>query len=712
MKYLLNRLIVHEILLWSKNTGENPLVFDPIAKACKLLGPACFPNNETRANELSAIFEKWCSSQHFIDLLQSANDRSGSVSVDAARVSLSAVSGSESFVATLPVDNVLGAFGALVRADLRARDSRSSVRIDELFIWQGFYRRFDLHDLSLLLLAACASSNVLVTFDKLLAIKSQPGSLIQLSDSDFNKQSSPQFVAAMRMFALRNFEAAQTGIERSLQKDPDSPTFIFALSLAQIMQRNLDLAEKTLASAERFGPSSVLKCIRYLQTVLQGSPGDLPEDEDPVSFFVTSYAYLSKRDHEKFLEIGRKHLERFPQDLLAYFTMAQCLTMRSQEDFYDDPPLPGSGVVAELGSISAAEANLHQARSIIEEQGLSSLLEICVSNLSMLSLLRRDFQVCAKTAEEAIQINPTAAEAKLNQSIAYVALGDLPSAMRSLQGLPLEYSRFSGRLAAESYFHAGAFEDALQVWNRLQEQETERLWRLRILCRMLETYRLQQDSKNGQRCVDIMLANFQHEPETLFAIAFELWQLGRFDDAVDALKRAKEFAAPNLKKWISWELGRILFDRGQVLGATDEYNSISNEEIDSTQAREFAVALFQAGLKPAAYKWAKRLREIHGDVIPGITEIETDYLVSETHLDEATDLLQKLAKTRPLSVMNRLAIAKLCVSLGQEEKAYAELAEIKDLAISKEMSDEVERMLTELEIVISLKAKDLENKKS
>jgi tetratricopeptide (TPR) repeat protein len=268
-----------------------------------------------------------------------------------------------------------------------------------------------------------------------------------------------------------------------------------------------------------------------------------------------------------------------------------------------------------------------------------------------------------------------------------------------------DYKQAGLRLAAEAHYHACAFTAAIDVWKRIMSDEKDRLWRLRYLCRMLEVYRLLREGAKAQDCVDEMLNQFQHEPETLFALGYELWQMNRHDDAINALRRAKDLAAPHLKHWISWELGRVLFDADKPLAATDEYVSVVDKHVDSVQAREFCVALFRAGLLPAASERAKAIREVIGEVVPGITEIETDFLVRENRLAEAKVLLQSLSHKRPLSVLNRMAIARICASLNEEVEAREELEKMRALDLTPEMRDDVERFCSDLDIVIDLKAK-------
>jgi tetratricopeptide (TPR) repeat protein len=150
-------------------------------------------------------------------------------------------------------------------------------------------------------------------------------------------------------------------------------------------------------------------------------------------------------------------------------------------------------------------------------------------------------------------------------------------------------------------------------------------------------------------------------------------------------------------------MGRVYFSVGQALSATDEYSLIAEKGVDSIQAREFAVALFKAGLLPAAYERSKALREAVADVIPGITEIETDYLVRLGKMEKAKDLLKKLSQKRPLSVLNRMAIVRICASLGQEEEARAELEKVQHLKLTPEMREEVEQFAADLDVVLTIK---------
>lgn len=385
--------------------------------------------------------------------------------------------------------------------------------------------------------------------------------------------------------------------------------------------------------------------------------------------------------------------------------LIESMLMPIRDQFFNDPPLPGSlgqELSTQLDEIRIQLKSLIELTNTMELPNMKSRASL---NLSAVALMQREFREAADMTKFVLLANPSSAEAKINFAITMLATGDLPKAMSGLNAMPPELKTMGLRLGAEAHYHSCSFEAALELWKRILPEDEDRLWRLRTYCRMLECYRLLRDAKNAQICVDAMLTQYQHEPETLFALGYELWQMNRTDDAIHALRRAKDLALPNLSKWVSWELGRVLFDAGKNLAATDEYVSIADKAIDSVQAREFAVALFRAGLLPAAYERAKAIREVHGEVVPGITEIETDFLVREQRLQEAKELLQALSVHRPLSILNRLAVVRICATLGQEEEARAELEKIRELQISDEMHDEVERFAADLDVVIKLKSK-------
>lgn len=708
MKYFLSPLIVKEITVWSKATGESPAVFEALAKACSEIGSAFYPHDSVKEGELSALFVTWTSSEEFSELLYYAHSKSSSISLELARRSITPFSKSESFAVGIPIDDALSAFSALVRAELRVKDSRSSVRIDELYIWQGFTRAFDLHDVTMLLLASCSSKDVLASFDKLLSIKAAPHDLIILTETEFGLKGNPAFASALRMYALSNFDAAETGFAKCLESDPDSPAYNMALALALIMKfepqetdyaRASDLVSKCAA----LDSSVVLESIRYLIAKRQGVAAITLDASDPVSFFLSSYSHLLERRYAELEQMAEKHFQRFPDDILALLAISISDLMQVQDDNYNDPPVPGAQRSKHEERIQEAFSRFKKAENLAIERQLNGLVTVAILGQTLLYLMSRKFTECIALCEQVLLTVPESGEAKLNKAIANIALGNLPAALSSLQGTSQHYALISARLAAEAYFHACAFDEALKIWNLIIDQEPDRLWRLRLLCRMLESYRLLQDSKNGQRCVDMLLKEFQQEPEAILALGYELWQLGKSDQAIDSLVRAKSFAAPNLSKWISWELGRILFDTGKTLSATDEYLIVSNETIESVQAREFAFALYKADLKSAAYKWARTLRELRGDVIPGITEIETDYLASQGQLLEAKQLLLELSAKRPLSIMNRMATARICAALGQEPEAKEIMAKILSLNLSEEMREAAQHFQADLDLVIDIK---------
>ena len=710
MKYFLSPVIVREIVIWSRQTGENPAVFEALAKASSEVGLAFYPQDQVKASELSRLFSSWIASEHFALLLQNANSNSASISQERARQSIVQLSSSESFLVGIPIDDALSAFSALVRAELRVKDSRSSVRIDELYIWQGFSRAFDLHDVTMLLLASCSSKNVLASFDKLLSIKASPHDLIILTETEFGLKGNPAFASALRMYALANFEAAETGFAKCLESAPASAAYTMALALALIMkydpqESDFARASELVSRCDALDTSIVLDAIKYLIAKRQGVAADLLQDDDPISFFLSAYALLLERRYVDLENLAKKHFENFPDDILALLAVSISDVMQVQDDYYDDPPLPGAEPLKHEQRMQEALERFARAEELATSQNLSGLAITATLGRSLINLMSRKFKECIVLCDEVLLAVPDSGEAKLNRSISQIALGELPAALSSLQGASQHYAIICSRLAAEAYFHACAFDEALKIWNLIVDQEPERLWRLRILCRMLESYRLLQDSKNGQRCVDILLKEFQQEPETILALGYELWQLGNSEEAIESMERAKAAAAPNLRKWISWELGRVMFDAGKTLSATDEYVSVSNEKIESVQAREFAFALYKADLKPAAYKWAKTLREIRNDVIPGITEIETDHLAAEGKLQEAKALLVALSEKRPLSIVNRLATASICAYLDQEEEAKRIIADILNLNASPELREAAERLAADIEIVIELKKK-------
>lgn len=704
--FFLNPTIIEEILMWKTNTSENLAVFDPIARACSSLGTLLLPSDEKRAAAVKEVLESWCSSEDFDNMLTEAGKKNVSIDVSLGRESLSRYSGSESFVAGVPIDSVLTAFSALVRADLRARESRCSARIDELFLWQSSFVNLDLHDIALLLLAACASRDILAIFDQLLFIKEQPATLKQIDARALSADLSPQFASGMRMFALSNFEAAEKAFLLTIEKSPESPSAHLALSLVHILNKRVDAALRIIEAAK--ADAALLESLKKLAAYADNKVDETNSldlwAEDPVSVAVACFVLLAQAKYARVQSIASLHREKFPTDVIMRFLELESLFAPFNLKLKNDPPLPGSVEKDVLASMEQISTALEKIESDCLSAGLEAMQVRTLVNRSALCLMSRKFQQAQTFAEKAVAMNEACPAARLNLATAFIASGDLPRALRALEGMPIAYGLKTRRLAAEAYYHACSFDLALDIWRRNLHHEQDRLWILRMLCRMLEVYRLLRDSANAQICVDELLTKFQHEPETLFALGYELWEMQRGEDALAALKRAKELAMPNLKKWISWEMGRVYFSLEQALSATDEYSAIAEKSVDSFQSREFAVALFRAGLLPASYERAKALRESVGEVIPGITEIETDYLVRLHKLQDAKVLLKELSIKRPLSALNRLAIVRICAQLNQEEEARDELITLCQQTLSPQMQEEVDRLAQALEIVLTVKA--------
>ncbi|MBX9722851.1 MAG: hypothetical protein K2X81_15730, partial [Candidatus Obscuribacterales bacterium] len=566
--------------------------------------------------------------------------------------------------------------------------------------------RVDMHDICLLLFAACLGDNSLRLFDQLIAIKEHPGDLKQIDFSEIKLPVTPQFNSGLRMFAISKFEAAEKAFSLAIEKDPNNPSGYIAKSILYILDLKSELAYGFLEEAEQRNADPILlTCIKHIIAIaLEGETAD-PWASDPVSMAAVSFFMLKKRQYLQVIEMAEKHLQENRNDaLMRLFSIeAQLLPLREAQ--FDDPPVPGAQEPALFSELSSIHKKMLDTLARTETMELLGLNCIVATNLSLLTLMQRNFVAATKYAKAALAFNPSSAEAKINLATAMLATGDLPALMRALEGIGQKYMPRAARIAAESYYHACSFEQAIAAWKRVMLMEEDRLWRLRFYCRMLEVYRLLQDAKNAQECVDALLTQFQHEPETLFALGYELWQLNRVDDSIIALKRAKELAAPNLQKWIAWQLGRIYFVENKTLSATDEYVSISDKAVDSIQSREFAVALYKADMITAAYERAKALREANGDVISGITEIEADFLVREKKIEEAKELLVRLSDQRPKSFLTRMAVVRLCASLNQEEEALEHLGKVAALDLTPEMQSEVNQFNSDLNLVISMKKK-------
>ncbi|MBX9687541.1 MAG: tetratricopeptide repeat protein, partial [Candidatus Obscuribacterales bacterium] len=410
------------------------------------------------------------------------------------------------------------------------------------------------------------------------------------------------------------------------------------------------------------------------------------------------FSLLCKGELEELNKFAKEFLQENKDDLLVKILLAESLLRPVHNALYNDPPLPqclDPGLNSEL---ERAATVLIEAVLLCESQNLPALNARCQNNLAVISFMQRRFADAQNYAEDALKLIQSNPFCRINLATALIANGNLPRALRCLDAMPRQLKNHALRLVAEIYFHSCSFEQAIQIWDLLLKQEEDRLWKIRILCRKLEVHRMLRESNKAQACVDTLLSKFQGEPETLFALAHELWQLKQPEEALETIKRAKALASNNLQKWLAWEAGRILFDNDQALSATDEYAEISEENSDSIQNREFCAALYQAGLFQAAYQRAKKMREDKQDVLPGITEIEADYLLRENRWSQAKELIKELADKVPLSARHRVALIRICSVLKQGEEVQAELAALSKIALSAELQEELEQLVSEYKL--------------
>lgn len=724
--FFLNPTIIQEILVWQERSGENLTVFEPIARACarasEILGREKSDTSPSQ-NKLEQMLLNWCGSDDFAFLIAESGKKGASLGLDLARSSLSQYSGSESFVEGFAIDHVLQIFSAFLRADLRSRESRSSVRIDELHIYRSFYRELDLHDFCLLLISAAAavvpagqaeSESFFVTislFNALLCVKESPGTLIQVDGNLLMPGFVAEFKSGLRMLALSNLDSAYQAFEKSRAKAANLPIATaskIAMSLVAILRCQTENACDLISQSGQEDPgaeipASIKAAIELLVSSVEHGPygeqtGKLNFD-DPIYSSILVNCHLRRRDYQAARErLAKGSKEANP---LASLLLAESIVVPLKASLLNDPCLPGGLNQQDKDELEQAKEILLSLRSESYVKGWRAIEEICNLNLSCIFMILRDFSTALKCARAAQSPEESKSESKVNEAIACLALGDLPNLQRSLEGLSKRMPALAKQLKAESFYHACLFSEAEVLWQESLAQEKDRLWCLRILCRLLEIYRLTRNSNRAQFCVNELIANYQQEPETILALAYELWQQNRVEEASSALKRAKESALPRMKKWIAWELGRILFDAGQNLSATDEYASIVDSAIDSIQGREFAVALFKSGLLPAAHERAKSLRLANGDVIAGITEIEADYLVRTQNLQDAKILLIRLCQIRPLSVLNRLALIRIFVAVGQLEDARNELLALRELDLSQAMSAELDAYCKDFDTILA-----------
>ncbi len=674
------------------------VVFEPLAKACLMTGKILASHSPEKGDEARRILEDWCSGDEFFTMINEAAKSNSSISIELARESLALVSQSDSFVAGLPVNDVLSVFSALIRADLRSRESRSSAHIDELNLYQSQLRSFGLHDVCLLFLARCAAKNPTQLFDLLIHIKDDRTALKQIPLELLADGATSQFASGLRMFAIGNLEDSSNAFTLAAEKETSSVNSDIAQALIAIINSDKDRVELMLQRVSANLSDGMAESIRNFSNMMLTRNDITLSADETESIAALLFFLIKSNQHNEASSVAERHIEAFPKDLVIKLLWAESLITPIRKEWTEDPPLAGCADASKIRQLRKAKDLLVISRQEADSANLPYLKTIADSNLTVVCMMLRDFITAEECGLEAVAAFPQSGLARINLASALLAIGDLPKLMDTISDVQVEFKKSAKRLRAEALYHNCSFKEAIEIWNDLYEQEDERLWRLRILCRKLECFRLIRDEENAQKAVDLLMSAFKNEPETLFAIAYELWQMGRNDDAIHALKVAKEIAAPNLKKWIAWELGRILFDVGQALSATDEYVSVADPSIDTVQGREFAVALYKSGLLPAAGQRARSIREIKGEVVPGITEIETDLLVREGKLAEAKELLIKLSIARPFSVLNRLAIVRICIGLNQIDEARVQLQELCKLNLSPEMHDEVQTFANDLKM--------------
>ncbi|MBY0551634.1 MAG: hypothetical protein K2W95_30405 [Candidatus Obscuribacterales bacterium] len=708
--FFFNSLLIAEIADWYQSTGERPGNFAPLARAREAVSTVlCESAEEGRA--IGTDLKNWCDSEDFVALITSAFGNARNIWLDEAIKHFSAVTGNKITVGSVPIEVILRAFSAIVRTELRGKDSRSTVRLDELLVWQANFESISEHSFGLWLLCNLLDGTNMRFFDQL----SNPQRLQAIKNTGFSEDAElvfrPCIVSGIKHVAVGNFDDATKAFNKAISlSSPHEPLGLIGLALTELLRGNRSSAQLLLRNASCTSPVTHAARIFVCGGDLPGhwpvssDAEGLPADDHQCSDLcmqALSYVHLERRE----FEAARKALTRVApvENYLGSEPAVITLLLMAESEFqearllqFDDPPVPFAPEADYVERLMSATQYLERVLETTDSFSLSTCGLFARRNLACILMLRRNFKRAESLLEQVLSEEPANVSAVQNKGIVLLALGRLPEVydtVASLRGLDAVRA---GRAVADAWYHSGDLQQCLTLNDQLLEHEYDRLWRMRLMIRKLEVLRMLRRQKDAQACTDELIRNFRAEPELLFSLGCELVQNRQFDQAVELLQKAKIDAPPNLKRWISWELARLYCRQDKILSATDEYAMVADKNVDSIQSREFAMALFRAGLKSAAYERAVLLRESRGAIIPGVSEIEVDCLIGMGRVEEARDLLRELEAIRPLSVANKLAMIRLSIELGELTAAHQDLLALAQLSIPESARKELAELETDL----------------
>lgn len=718
--FFLSPFLIRELVKWRQSTGENIAVFEPVHRSCTAAGTAVADGDNAKL--IGNKLHTWCASREFEALMLSCAKTRRNLWLDEAVQHLRSLMEPNDEQAQqlkkiggTSLEQILCAFSALLRTELRIWDSRSSARIDELFVWQREFEKISATDFALWLLCNLIEGTGAHVYDKLTTLR-QSGAEFKVSrTSDPDMALRPALLAGIGHASFYDYDQAAAVFSKVRDlPDVDGCYGLLGLALVAYMRGDEAGAQRLILTDSSNAPG-IMHAVRILvfgASVISPVIEDRQSNRevatgtehvcDELCAQALAFVSIQSGDYARAEEllasaIKRESYQAGAVGLYTLLLLAESILTPIREAYFEDPPLPGAPEHEYTSRIALAKDHLERALQLSQSEGLARGTNRVRLNLSCALILNRKFDAALKTLEPLLASEPENIQAIFNKSAALLLLGMLPQLYQCVEPLRNREALVAGRMVADACYHTGDFSESLRLWGQILEYEKDRLWLMRSLIRQLEIFRMLRNQSEAQQCTDALMKHFRFEAEALFALGCELAQIGEKERAIELLDGARELAGPNLKRWIAWELARIYCDQDKTLSATNEYTLTADKDTDSPQAREFIVALYRAGLLPAAHERAVALRRAGGAILPGITEIEVDFLMQNEEHEKARDLLLELARVRPLSVTNRIALIQLYLHLREFTNARHALDEIDVSRLPEEVIQQLLSLEEQLE---------------
>lgn len=707
--FFFNPLIIKELATWLRFTGEKISAFEPISSACVRVDKLFLPFLQS-AGKLQTLLNEWCSSEEFEAMILSCHKSARNLWLDEASKNFTKVTGVKGGVDAVALETMLRAFSSLVRNSLRSKESRSTVRIDELILWQAEYMSFSAEQFGVWLLCNVLDDDTTIRFFGQLVYKGHANGAVRVNPEAAIQANTlrPLLIQGLGLAAAKRYREAEEIFSKAVAlKQGKEESLRAAISIVRYLADN---ETPYLVAVGEAANSDLVKAAQVFVSSLETPYSETIEREIEANGGVLTrqalaFRLLHQKRSDRALEVLQALIKEdehllLPSTLVSLMLLADSFLADGRRNL-NDPPVFAAPQNNSVDAFLSCRHWLAIALRIARELSLSGCVQLIQTKLGGVFILLRDFDLAQEVLSENLAANgecPTSLENLAIVSLAQGRLGDVHEAVSKLKGVD---AVIGGRCVGDSFFHANAFDEAIRVWNDILEYETDKRWRMRLQLRKLETFRLLRRQPQAQECTDGLIAEFGKDPELLFSLGCELIQIGQFAQGEQLLNEAKELAAsvnmPNLRGWIAWELGRLKCQQDRVLSATDEYALVADRNVNSIQSREFAIALFRAGLKPAAFERAVKLRDVNGGVIPGVTEIEVDVLIAMGRVQEARDLLVELDNTAKVSTKNKIAIVRLSIELSEYDTARKYLRELSSLSHVGELGAEIDELQTVLQ---------------